>query len=209
MRKRLLQIILTYAVVACILPAPANASSWEDQLNEAWQIGFEEGYSVGWGDAECAMEYGDNGYSSNNSYTPDELDEAYDDGYGKGYADGREDGFDEGYDDGMSNAEPSWYELLIFVGIPCVIAFYFGKSTANDALKNEVQKYKIENIKLQASLKPQNNAVYILDMISKKHGVSIDFMAESLFINFRKAGGCTEEVARAELQKEKQNWPQS
>lgn len=73
----------------------------------------------------------------------------------------------------------------------------------------ELERLQTENIKLKESLKDQNDATYVLNMIAKRSGVTTTAMAESLFINFRKAGGCTEEVARAELQKEKQNWPQS
>lgn len=73
----------------------------------------------------------------------------------------------------------------------------------------ELERLQTENIKLKESLKDQNDATYVLNMIAKRSGVTTTAMAESLFINFRKAGGCTEEAARAELQKEKQNWPQS
>lgn len=94
--------------------------------------------------------------------------------------------------------------------IACIITAYMqanGLVCIEDA--EELERFQIENIKLKESLKDQHDATYVLNMIAKRSGLTTTAMAESLYINFRKAGGCTEEAARAELQKEKQNWPQS
>lgn len=94
--------------------------------------------------------------------------------------------------------------------IACIITAYMqanGLVCIEDA--EELERLQTENIKLKESLKDQHDATYVLNMIAKRSGLTTSAMAESLYINFRKAGGCTEEAARAELQKEKQNWPQS
>lgn len=69
----------------------------EATLEYGMELGNENGYEVGWGDAMCAMEYGNYEYDSNNSYSWNDLDEEYDNGY--------ESGYDEGFKDGLLEAD--------------------------------------------------------------------------------------------------------
>ena len=94
--------------------------------------------------------------------------------------------------------------------IACIITAYMqanGLVCIDDA--EELEDLRAENIELKESLKDQHDATYVLNMIAKRSGLTTTALAESLYINFRKAAGLSEEAARAELQKEKQNWPQS
>ena len=94
--------------------------------------------------------------------------------------------------------------------IACIITAYMqanGLLCVEDV--EELEKLQSENIKLQESLKDQQDATYVLNLIAKRANTTSTALAESLFINFQKSMGCSEEAARAELQKEKQNWPQS
>jgi hypothetical protein len=59
---------------------------------------------------------------------------------------------------------------------------------------------------IQAELNDSNNAARILNLISKKTGRTATDIAETLYISFRKAVGVSEDFAREELEKEKQNW---
>lgn len=94
--------------------------------------------------------------------------------------------------------------------IACIITAYMQASgLVRIEVVEELEILQKENIKLKESLKDQNTATYVLNMIAKRSELTTAALAEALYINFRKNAGCTEEAARAELQKEKQNWPQS
>lgn len=92
--KRQFTILISFVLMFFLLPISASADMWD----EAYETGFEEGYSLGWADAECAMEYEGRDLRPNSSYsnTSKELDEAYDDGYEWGY--------EKGYEQGKSDA---------------------------------------------------------------------------------------------------------
>lgn len=139
----------------------------------------------------------------------EECDAAYQEGFETGKSVGYDEGYNAGFDAGKDNQKRSNTVELALLIIPCAMAFFFGIHCKQSSLESDLKKYRIENVKLSASLNDQNAATYVLNMIAKRSGMTTTAMAESLYINFRKAGGCTEEVARAELQKEKQNWPQS
>lgn len=114
MGKRLLIIVVAVIVCTAILPICVYASSWEDQLDDSWQIGFEEGYSVGWEDAECAME----------SYAEDKLDEAYDYGYSDGFKAGMleaERQAAEEKEEMRSNRMSAYFSVAVVVAISFVV----------------------------------------------------------------------------------------
>lgn len=174
---------------------------------EGYSFGYEEGYYQGYnkGREEFASATYIDGFNDGYSKLKAECDDSYQKGFEDGYKEGQQAGFDEG--EGRKKRSNS-AELLLLI-VTCVIAFFFGKHCKQAALESDLEKCRAENMKLSASLKDQNDSTYILEMIARKAGSTTTELAQSLFINFRKAGGYTEEAARAELQKEKQNWPQS
>lgn len=64
MRKRLIFLLLVFFLCSAI-PVSANASSWEDQLDEAHQAGFDSGYEAGYGDGYNAAENDFEEYETN------------------------------------------------------------------------------------------------------------------------------------------------
>lgn len=138
----------------------------------------------------------------------EECDAAYQEGFEAGNSVGYDEGYNAGFDAGKDNQKRSNTTELALLIIPCLMSFFFGKHCKQTALESDLIKCRIENIRLSDSLKEQNNATYVLGLISDRSKMTISQLAELLYINYRKQGGCTVEEAQAELQKEKQNWPQ-
>lgn len=184
----------------------------EDSDGYSWgyQEGIDKGYDNGYEAARAEFE--------NATYT-----DGFDDGYERAEAECKEriSELESVHREELSAAESQipWVTILVVAVIAFVIGDTAGHRNYGDKLlklesesrtnKFIIERIKKDNEKLTEQLQHQTNATYVLQMIAEKSGTSIDYLAESLFINFRKAGGCTEEAARAELQKEKQNWPQS
>lgn len=202
MLNRLLQLVLAYAVIAFILPVPANATSWEDQLDESWQLGFEEGYSLGWADAECAIEHGDNGYSPNNSYTPDELDESYDEGYKSGH----NVGYAKGVEDGVTQAEETPTHWIVYAFAAAVLygVLKFGIYIGEERNDKTIGELHAENMELHRILNKQDEAVYIIELIAQRNNLTMENMADIFYINYYKCMGYSDSDARALLDQEKQ-----
>ena len=72
----------------------------EDDLDKAYQEGYEDGKDEG--ECECECCDCDN---CDLCYTEDEYEKARTEGYDEGYADGHSDGYDEGYDEGCNDAD--------------------------------------------------------------------------------------------------------
>lgn len=186
----------------------AEYGSFEEK--EGYNFGYEEGYYQGYDQGKSDYE--------NATYT-----DGFDDGYERAEAEYKDriSELEAVHSKELSAAESQipWVTILVIAAIAFVIGDTAGHRNYGDKLlklesesrtnKFIIERIKKDNEKLTEQLQHQTNATYVLRMIAEKSGSSIDYLAESLFINFRKAGGCTEEAARAELQKEKQNWPQS
>lgn len=134
--RKLICLLITTIIAFSFMPAVAHADSWDD----GYETGFDEGYQVGWADAECAMEYGDNGYGgSSRSYSLSDLDDAYNEGeewgYQRGYDDGRADALKEDIAPRISEARK---ETLI---IAIVVYFLFLRSIVETIIENIQEKF--------------------------------------------------------------------
>lgn len=76
------------------------------------------------------------------------------------------------------------------------------KGADYDRVKEQAAQLRQTNTDLQAKLdgiKPHEGVLDILSIVAEKGGVSLEQLAESLYVNFRKNAGASEEVAREEL----------
>lgn len=73
------------------------------------------------------------------------------------------------------------------------------KGADYDRVKEQLATARTELTEAKASLDGQKGIMEILDTIAEKSGVSIEQLAETLYVNFRKNGGATEGEAKAEL----------
>lgn len=76
------------------------------------------------------------------------------------------------------------------------------KGADYDRVKEQAAQLRQANTDLQAKLDgmtPHQEVLDILSIVADKGGVSLEQLAESLYINFRKSAGASEDVAREEL----------
>lgn len=76
------------------------------------------------------------------------------------------------------------------------------KGADYDRVKEQAAQLRQTNTDLQARLDgmtPHQGALDILSIVAEKGGVSLEQLAESLYVNFRKSAGASEDVAREEL----------
>ena len=87
--------------------------------------------------------------------------------------------------------------------IACIITAYTQSSELqNMGSTDELEKYISENAKLKKLLNDHTEATYVLDLVATKAGASSVDLARSLFVNFRKASGLSEDAARSEFEEE-------
>lgn len=80
------------------------------------------------------------------------------------------------------------------------------KGADYDRVKEQAAQLRQANTDLQAKLDgmtPNQGALDILSIVAEKGGVSLEQLAESLYVNFRKSAGASEDVAREELKSAK------
>jgi len=210
--KRISVVLFIFFLVSFI-PLSTSADSWDD----GWQIGFDEGYSVGYDDGQNNLSkdaytsvydsgFDDGKKAGYNSGYDDGIKQSSKSGQEKDYENGYKEGYQIGYEEGRKFEQPGIFSLLFFVGIPCVIAYYFGKSSKQYTLEDELKKYKIENAKLTASRNNQKYAAYVFNLIAKENSFTPDELADSLYINLLKVNGYSEADARVQLQAAKLEW---
>ena len=140
----------------------------------------------------------------------DERDSAYQEGYSAGTSDGKEagyqDGYDVGYEDGAKNEKPTFISILFMVCTMCAITFFVGKNSTKSSLFDKINRLESENFKIKKEFKEWEGVINIFRLITNKAGITPDDMAESLYINFRKSAGCSDETVRAELEEAKRHW---
>ena len=76
------------------------------------------------------------------------------------------------------------------------------KGADYDRVKEQANQLRQSNADLQAKLDgmtPHQGALDILSIVAEKGGISMEQLAESLYVNFRKSAGASEDVAREEL----------
>ena len=76
------------------------------------------------------------------------------------------------------------------------------KGADYDRVKEQAAQLRQANTDLQAKLDglvPNQSALDILNIVAEKGGLSLEQLAESLYVNFRKSAGASEDVAREEL----------
>lgn len=76
------------------------------------------------------------------------------------------------------------------------------KGADYDRVKEQAAQLRQANTDLQAKLDgmtPHQEVLDILSIVADKGGVSLEQLAESLYVNFRKSAGASEDVAREEL----------
>lgn len=192
---------------------------YQEGYSKGHNQGYNSGYQIGYVDGEA-------GVPVEEGFLPDTeilVDDAYNSGYEEGFNDGQTQG--AGFDvlTFKQETEAEYqriFELeierserkiknqtilfVLIIVIPILLAFgsviILSVSTRS--------KFEKEISELKEKQMDQHEATYVLNMIAKRSGLTTTAMAESLYINFRKAAGLSEEAARAELQKEKQNLPQ-
>lgn len=87
--------------------------------------------------------------------------------------------------------------------IACIITAYMqSRELQNMGSTDELEKYISENSKLKTLLNDHTEASYVLNLVANKAGVSSVDLARSLFVNFRKASGLSEDAARSEFEEE-------
>ena len=182
-------------------------AAFDAALDYGHVAGYENGYETGWADAECAMEYGDNEYSSNNSYTPDELDKAYGAGYDQGYEDGHEDGVEISLNQ-KENDETSWIVYAFYAAVLYGI-YKFGVYIGKDKSSKTISRLHTENLELHRILNRQEDAVYMLELIAKQGNLTMEDIADSLYVNYHKSLGYSDVDAKALLNQRKQERKQS
>lgn len=110
MRNRILLLVAFFAISLCVLPVVSDASSWEDKIDEAWEAGYEEGYFVGWAEAEYALE--------------ENISDAYDYGYSDGFQAGIEETeakYKKEKQEIRDNRSSALFTICIAAGIPIVL----------------------------------------------------------------------------------------
>lgn len=76
------------------------------------------------------------------------------------------------------------------------------KGADYDRVKEQANQLRQNNADLQAKIDgitPHQGALDILSIVAEKGGLSLEQLAESLYVNFRKSAGASEDVAREEL----------
>lgn len=76
------------------------------------------------------------------------------------------------------------------------------KGADYDRVKEQANQLRQSNADLQAKIDgitPHQGALDILSIVAEKGGLSLEQLAESLYVNFRKSAGASEDVAREEL----------
>lgn len=157
------------------------------------------------------------GYESGKA---DGYNEGYDEGYLEGITIGKETGYEEAYQKGKMDAEAEAAAILknelkkntnetilstlgvtFFLVLPILSIFLDSFFPPKKKAKSDysASKNKIAN--------NQNDANYVLGLICKRSGMTPTVLAESLYVNYLKSQGYSDESARKELQKEKQNFP--
>ena len=169
--------------------------------------GYASGYETGWADAECDMEYRDNGYSSYDSYTPDEIDEAYDEGYDRGY----DAGYTKGVEDGLARREESTtsWTIYAFGAFVLYVIFKIGVYVGEDRSSKTIGELHTKNMELHRILNRQKDAVYMLELIAKRGNLTMEDIADSLYVNYHKSMGYSDADARALLNQKKQEYKQN
>lgn len=77
------------------------------------------------------------------------------------------------------------------------------KGADYDRVKDQNSRHQQTITDLQSQLDARQGVMDILDNIAQKSGSTLEQLAESLYINFRKSAGASEEVAREELKNAK------
>lgn len=76
------------------------------------------------------------------------------------------------------------------------------KGADYDRVKEQANQLRQNNADLKAKIDgitPHQGALDILSIVAEKGGLSLEQLAESLYVNFRKSAGASEDVAREEL----------
>lgn len=173
--------------------------------------GYENGYTEGYSEASHGIEDMD-GYEI-----------GYSEGYSKGCQDRKEgyssvdysDGFNDGYDKMKVEAEAQISELQsaheeelrrakseipwTAIIITALISFLGCKYFCSLKYEPEIQKLQKEASEVQSDLNRNEKTLSILNLIAKRSGMTMDQLATTLYINFRKMNGATEEEAKTEI----------
>lgn len=196
------------------LGADAGYERFVDQYGsvedmEGYSFGYDEGYYQGYNQGRSDYE--------NATYA-----DGFDDGYERADAE---------YKDRISELETvhskelvdaesktPWGKMLVVAVIAFVIGDTFGHRNYSDKLlkleaesgtnKFIIDRIKKENERLTDQLNEQQHVMELLEAIAQKGNLTMEDIADSLYVNYHKSMGYSEEAARAELQKEKQSWPQ-
>ena len=142
----------------------------------------------------------------------EEFDYYYESGYESGYDDGRneDDWYGSGYNTGHNkSSEPSNEEaenkkqasdgswvIYAFAAVVLYLTYKIGMYVGEKSSSKTIGQLHTENLELNRTLTNQKEAMYLLNLIAEKGNFSVEYLVDSIFINFFIGMGHTEEEAK-------------